>query len=339
MPTPPSDSSPALPDDETALVDLGRSLRAAGYRFTTVTPETQRRVNARPENAAAKNLRDIFGWSRRFDPRVAPGPVLDLMRRANVLAAAGDGWLRSRVRFSTLGDLLFVHSAFPTTDADAVFFGPDTVRFVRAIERLMTTRSGAVTRAADVGCGAGAAGIAIAAAAPGAQVSLFDINAAALKASRVNCALNGVANAHAAHSDVLAAARGAFDLIVANPPYLLDAGERVYRHGGGALGEGLSLRIVREAPPLLAPGGALLLYTGSAIVEGRDCFRAAAEQIVPPTGFEWTYEELDPDVFGEELTEPAYAAAERIAAVVLTIFREPRHAFWRAIDAPRSARS
>jgi hypothetical protein len=31
----------------------------------------------------------------------------------------------------------------------------------------------------------------------------------------------------------------------------------------------------------------------------------------------WTYEEIDPDVFGEELEAPAYRAADRIAAVVL----------------------
>ena len=31
------------------------------------------------------------------------------------------------------------------------------------------------------------------------------------------------------------------------------------------------------------------------------------------------YEEIDPDVFGEELENPAYAEVERIAAVVLTL--------------------
>ena len=32
----------------------------------------------------------------------------------------------------------------------------------------------------------------------------------------------------------------------------------------------------------------------------------------------WTYEEIDPDVFGEELDGGAYASADRIAAVLLT---------------------
>jgi hypothetical protein len=33
----------------------------------------------------------------------------------------------------------------------------------------------------------------------------------------------------------------------------------------------------------------------------------------------WSYAEVDPDVFGEELETPAYADADRIAAVVLTV--------------------
>lgn len=31
----------------------------------------------------------------------------------------------------------------------------------------------------------------------------------------------------------------------------------------------------------------------------------------------WKYEEIDPDVFGEELDTPAYAGIDRIAAVLL----------------------
>jgi release factor glutamine methyltransferase len=36
-------------------------------------------------------------------------------------------------RFSTLNNLLLAHSPYPTTDADAVFFGPDTYRFCKLI--------------------------------------------------------------------------------------------------------------------------------------------------------------------------------------------------------------
>jgi methylase of polypeptide subunit release factors len=112
------------------------------------------------------------------------------------------------------------------------------------------------------------------------------------------------------------------DLLIANPPYLVDPAERAYRHGGGPLGAGLSLKILDAALPRLAPGGALLLYTGAAVVNGRDPFRDAAEErLAADRGVGWAYREVDPDVFGEELDTPAYAEADRIAAVVLTVTR------------------
>jgi hypothetical protein len=42
--------TPKLDAQQTALVELGLALRAAGYVFVTPTPETHRRVNGRPEN-------------------------------------------------------------------------------------------------------------------------------------------------------------------------------------------------------------------------------------------------------------------------------------------------
>jgi methylase of polypeptide subunit release factors len=103
---------------------------------------------------------------------------------------------------------------------------------------------------------------------------MVDINDAALRLARVNAALAGVGNAVPRHSDLLSAAEGAFDLVVANPPYLLDPARRAYRHGGGRLGEGLSLAMLDAAVGRLAPGGTLLLYTGVAVVNGHDPFRA-----------------------------------------------------------------
>jgi len=73
--------------------------------------------------------------------------------------------LRSKVRFSRLGDSLYMHSAYPTASSDAVFFGPDTYRFTALIKRTLAAagraRAGCVV---DVGCGAAAtAGVATAA--------------------------------------------------------------------------------------------------------------------------------------------------------------------------------
>ena len=306
-----------LPPTSQALVALGTALRDCGYRFVTPTPLTVARNNGRPANAWARSLTDVFGWSRPFEARTIPPTLLDIMTAAEVVTPAGEGF-RSTVRVSTLGELLFLHSAYPTTARDAVFFGPDTYRFTHAI-RAHLAACGPLARVADIGCGAGPGGIVIAAAQPGAEVLMLDINQAALRLAGVNAALNGTANASAHHSDILAGASGSFDLIVSNPPYLIDAGARGYRHGGGALGEGLSVKILQAALPRLRPGGTLLLYTGSAIVEGVDGFRAAAEAVLQPTGRSWSYAEVDPDVFGEELESGMYAGTDRIAAVVLMV--------------------
>lgn len=64
-----------------------------------------------------------------------------------------------------------------------------------------------------------------------------------------------------------------------------------------------------------------MLFTGSAIVDGTDPFREAAGALCAEAGLAWTYREFDPDAYGEELDDPAYAEAERIALVVLTATR------------------
>ena len=307
------------PEDQAliALVDL---LREQEYQFSTVTPLTQARVNKRRGNDWAKNLAGVFGWSRRFQRGLLPDNLFALAHAANVLATEAGGY-RARIRVSSLGGLLFVHSAYPTVEPDSVFFGPDTVRFVSAVNRHLNTSKRAIKRAVDIGCGAGPGAIAIATATPGAQILMLDINALALRYARVNAAVNR-ATAVAVQSDILADVSGRFDLIVSNPPYLIDGKARSYRHGGGLLGEGLSLEIFRQSITRLSPGGTFLLYTGSAIVGGVDRFAQAVRDLLNVSQFEWSYEEIDPDVFGEELEMSPYDTADRIAAIVLTVTAE-----------------
>lgn len=308
-------SSSTTADD--ALLQLARAVRDTGYEFTTVTPATHQRVNSRPANEWASDLQGIFGWSRPFRVDVLPPAIWELMRQAGVAVPHGEGW-RSAVRLSSLDGQLFLHSAYPTLDAGAVFFGPDTYRFAAALKHQFALGLSGIGRAVDIGCGAGPGAILTALAQPQAHVLAGDINDAALRFTRVNAALAGVTNVEARHSNLLADVDGSFDLIVANPPYLVDATERAYRHGGGPLGAGLSLAIVDAAQERLARGGTLLLYTGAAIVNSQDTFRAAVEERLLPD-VTWSYREADPDVFGEELVDGAYAHADRIAAVVLTL--------------------
>ena len=323
---PASLSSQAAPPSgpDAALLELLRLVTATGYRFVTGTPATHARVNARPGNAEARSLIDVFGWSRPFRPELLSADMLAALRQAGMLNE-GEGRCRSMVRISTLHEVNFLHSAYPTTAADSVFFGPDTYRFADAVAMELGTRRTPVRRAVDIGCGAGPGGIVVARARPEAEVFMADINPAALRLAQVNAVFAGAAGARAVQSDLLSAVPGTFDLIVSNPPYLVDPTERAYRHGGGPLGAGLSLAILDAALARLAPGGTLLLYTGAAVVNGEDPFKTAAMQRLVAADIRWTYREADPDVFGEELEAPAYQGADRIAAVVLTVTREEEH--------------
>ncbi|RON85195.1 class I SAM-dependent methyltransferase [Pseudomonas fluorescens] len=306
--------------NDLVLLHLGRRLLADGYRFVTPTPLTHQRVNQRDEGQMADTLRDVFGWSRPFAPGLLSADEQRQLQDAQVIDAY-EGQLKSRVRWSSLDDLLFVHSAFPTEAADAVFFGPDTYRFAQLIHAHLQQNFAPIHRAVDIGCGAGVGAILIGRARREAEVLALDINPAALRLTAINAALAEVANVEVRASDLLQGVDGEFDLIVANPPYMADPAERAYRHGGGTLGAGLSLRIVEQALNRLAPGGSLLLYTGVAMVDGRDPFLDTVLPRLDEKRFAWTYRELDPDVFGEELLNPGYQRVDRIAVVALTVTR------------------
>ena len=304
-----------------ALLNLGRGLKESGYRFITPTPMTHERVFQRLATPLAMDLRDVFGWSMPFDGALLAEAFCEELQQADVIEKHESLW-RSAVRWSSLDDLLFVHSAYPTTQSDAVFFGPDSYRFARLIEAHLQQRFEPIKRAVDIGCGAGVGALVVARARHDAEVLAVDINPRALRLTAVNAELAGLANVVAYHSDVLGSVEGEFDLIVANPPYMNDDRQRAYRHGGGALGEQLSVRIVGESMGRLALGGSLVLYTGVAIVAGgEDPFLAAVKPLLGSHAYGWTYRELDPDVFGEELDKPGYERVERIAVVALTVTR------------------
>jgi release factor glutamine methyltransferase len=305
-----------------ALVALGQELQTAGYRFATVTPKSHLRVNSRPPNARANSLEAVFGWNRPFRREHFSPRITTLLEEAEELEVSKD-LLRSKIRVSTLGEQFFVHSSFPTESSDAVFFGPDTYRFARALRQAMQGMevSGPFT-IIDIGCGSGAGGLFAALQLTphtDVEVILSDINPKALRYARVNAALNRLPNARTVRSDVFDQINDAGNLIISNPPYLVDAAGRLYRHGGGEFGFDLSLRIVEAGIDRLRPGGRLVLYTGTPVIDGADKFHEALQPLLSTRGCTYTYEEIDPDVFGEELESPPYDRADRIAVVLLTV--------------------
>ena len=302
-----------------ALIALGETLRSRGYRFVTVTPATHCRVLEKP--LATPSLESIFGWNRPFDRWDIDNGIFELLEDAEALEGES-GRYRSKVRFASIDELLFVHSGFPTDERDAVFFGPDTYRFVRLLRTSLTGLAADKTTLVDVGTGSGVGGI-FAARLLGKAVKLVlaDINHKALAFSLVNAALNGLPSTKAVDSDVLGGIDGDADIIIANPPYLVDDDRRLYRHGGGELGIDLAVRIAEESFPRIRPGGRLVLYTGTPIVRGADPLFDSLQRCLQLYASHFVYEEIDPDVFGEELDRPAYANADRIAAVGLTAIK------------------
>lgn len=304
----------AANDEDQAALRLLGWLDRQGYDFVTITPESHRRVVARPAMAQASDLRGIFGWSLPFDEATAGAELFAVLREGGLVRGNGGVW-KSAVRVSRVRGRLFLHSAFPTDSDDSVFLGPDTLRFLDFIERELISHPAPATRLIDIGAGAGVGGILAARMLPTPpRVELADINRRALGFARINAAHAGV-EVETIESNGVAAIAPGFDLAIANPPFIIDEGGPAYRHGGDMHGAELSLRWTLDAAAKLAGGGRVLLYTGSAIVAGQDAVRDALERELPRLGCTLSWRELDPDIFGEELARPAYAQVERIAAI------------------------
>jgi release factor glutamine methyltransferase len=302
-----------LPD--LAWVSLGRELRRLGYEFVTPTPETHRRVLGREPGRMARDLRDVFGWSRPFEEGAIPAPLHELLDQGGALEKVKTAVFRSKIRFSTLDSGLFVHSAFPTVEEDAVFFGPDTYRFVSFLKRAEIHGG----RVVDLGAGSGAGGLSILSQIE--QLVLSDVNPAALRMAHANARLAGAAveSVSFVRGAGLDAVVGEIDCVIANPPFLVDGGGRAYRHGGEMLGAEISVDWARQSLQRLKPGGRLVMYTASAIQNGQDPLKIELARLAKESKATLDYAEIDPDIFGEELARPEYSRVERIAAVGIII--------------------
>jgi predicted RNA methylase len=307
---------PLESDSAPALRQLLGALQARGYRFITPTPETHARVVARSDRRCAQDLADVFGWSLPFDPRLVGPDLLALLEAAGVLAKERCG-LRSRVRVASLGDDLYIHSAYPP-GPESVFFGPDTYRFVRFIrDKFEDAREIGVL--VDLGAGTGAGAIAAARRTRPVKLILTDVNPVALDMARINLAAAGVDAEFRCGRGMDPVCEGV-DLIIANPPFVAGGG-RTYSDGGDMHGVRTSLEWALAGSAALTSGGRMILYTGVAIVKGADRLHETLKERLDASRFDLAYEEIDPDIFGEILDLEAYREVERIAAVGAVIRR------------------
>jgi release factor glutamine methyltransferase len=147
---------------------------------------------------------------------------------------------------------------------------------------------------ADVCCGSGAIGIALAYYLPQAKVYLCDISNEALAVCRQNVIKHSLQNRCSIHQGDLAEpllAEGLrVDLLISNPPYVKDADmetlppdvlcEPRLALAGGKDGLDFYRRLIKQAPAVLRPGGYFVLEIGYDQKEAVQDLLAAAGFIV-----------------------------------------------------------
>lgn len=148
---------------------------------------------------------------------------------------------------------------------------------VRAVESLLKTRPR--PNVLDLCTGAGNIAIALATRFPTCAIWATDLEAEALVVAAHNARLFGVSERiRILQGDLFGALAGEqippFDLITCNPPYLstrhaqnmpqeIGGAEPAAAFDGGPFGVSVTLRLIREAPQYLAPGGWLCFEMGA----------------------------------------------------------------------------
>jgi release factor glutamine methyltransferase len=144
---------------------------------------------------------------------------------------------------------------------------PDTETLVSAALDLLRDPA-ATARVLDLGTGSGAVALALAQERPRARIIATDRSHEALKIAQQNAETLGMGTQiHFLRGDWTAPLAGAFDCVVANPPYLAEseraalapelAHEPAAALFAGPTGLEALERLCREVPALLTPGGAL----------------------------------------------------------------------------------
>ncbi len=166
---------------------------------------------------------------------------------------------------------------------------PDTEALVEEALRIAARFLAPVT-IADVGCGTGAIGLAIAANLPSAHIYATDLYPAALALARQNTERLGLAGrVDVLEGDLLAPLPGPVDMITSNLPYVesgeiptLDPEIRLYEPrealDGGDDGLDLIRRFLLDVPRYLKPSGVLLMEMDPRQIARA---RAFAAQAVP----------------------------------------------------------
>jgi methylase of polypeptide subunit release factors len=182
------------------------------------------------------------------------------------LLEACDGGVRAVLQLSPLEHLRLVADPMWASDIHpkhVVSAGGPSIDLAR-----MTVRR-PVRRTLDMGTGCGVQ--AFLAAAHSESVVGVDRNPRAVNVAAFNAQLNGLTNCRFVTGDLYAPVRDQrFDLIVANPPYVLSPGSKFLYRDSGLKGDEIAQRVIREGAALLDDGGLLQLTCEWAHLRGTD---------------------------------------------------------------------
>lgn len=193
-------------------------------------------------------------------------------------AAAFDGFLRRRLArepvWRILGEREFWGLTFHLSPA-TLEPRPDSETIVEAALVQLEGRRDEALALLDLGTGTGCLLLALLSELPRARGLGIDLSDEACRTAAGNAALNGLENRAAfRQGDWTEGLAGPFDLIVSNPPYIplveiATLSVEVREHDpmlaldGGADGLGPYRLFASSLPPLLAPGGVIVLEIGA----------------------------------------------------------------------------
>jgi hypothetical protein len=183
---------------------------------------------------------------RAVDRGLAPLGTVGL-ERLGLIAPPAEGRVLPTIRLVP-HDELVIASDVPNSGSDHV---PGVQRPSFTLANLTVRRR--VGRALDLGTGNGIQ--ALLAAGHAEHVVATDVSERALAFAAFNCALNGVENVELRRGSFLEPVRGErFDLVVANPPYVISPESSYVFRDSGLGGDRVSAELVHDLPSVLADG-------------------------------------------------------------------------------------
>ncbi|MEK6274974.1 MAG: class I SAM-dependent methyltransferase [Actinomycetota bacterium] len=256
-------SHPTIPQDASVLDDLRTLLleQAAAMEDVMGTPP---RVNPRldpdlyerrlaEDNSRPATLAKLFLLGKPVSAADAASALdpfeIDALARMG-LAQLDEGVVRPLARVSPHEGVLLASDLPAEQDPPDLVTGPSAS--ARRVERLTIRRP--VRTALDLGTGSGVQALLTARHAE--RVVAVDVNRRGLAFARFNAALNGLSNIELREGSWLEPVGDErFDLVVANPPYVVSPDTEFLYRDGQLSGDAVTQQLLRDVPAHLEEGG------------------------------------------------------------------------------------